>query len=487
MRLSDQTRRRLTLAIFLALGPALLASVAGLVIFRRGSGAIWREESALSARFGHPVRLAGVDYPRPEEQRFYGLSWVRPETEEAILFIPEIHSFPLEASADEPADDASAPSSATVRRRWRIPTLYMRASALPELSQWATQGVGRFGGKSAPPFSLRFDIDCAVPIADDAEFDRLVAEYQPPKRGERITPERGEPTHGFDAVNDSADAIEARIKRFSEEPEGRALERVEGSFQNSPERTSFECAFRFTSIPAMAPCRLTIARSPLSDERSVMFDTANGPFPATFLATFLPIFEAAGPSSWFTGKIESRWAADGTCRVALPEGALFRADLAPTASRMSATPLSGQVARLTFDAVTVENGVFLGRGELHLVRGALDKRFFARLTDLLSLRFQPAGALSNNFPNDAVPYDQLQIRFEFRPDGAFFQSAYPSGVIGACSGDRFSYSVFLPTDAPQSPIPYQKLLSTLDESDRTFWTPFYRDAMNHLPVEYPVE
>ena len=485
MRLSDKTRRRLTLAIFLVLGPTLLAAVAGLVFFRRGSGAVWREESALSAGFGLPVRLVRVDYVRPEERRFYGFSFVMPETEQAILFIPEIESFPVEAKAEK--KDAGAQSSSNnadsaadrAERFWRIPEIYLRASAFPELKRRATE---RTTGKTSSNFSVRFRAERITPIADDAEFDRLTAEYRPPKKRPEPRPEKN--VEQFDAVNDSADSIEERVRRFAAEPDARSLDRVEGRFSNGTLESRLECSFRFETIPAMNPTRLSIVCAKSSGEKSVAFDTAGGPFPAMFLTPFLPVFETAGPSSWFVGKMEAHCAADGISQMVMTDSALFRAALEPAAARMTATKMSGQIARLSFDEATVRDGVFLGRGEIHLVRGTLDKRFFARLADALSLGFKPGGALSNKFPNDAVPFDQLQIRFEFRPDGAVFQSAYPSGIVGAYTADDFTYTLFLPSAEPDAPISYQRLLSTLaDGGENPFWTPFYRDAMNHLPVE----
>ena len=94
-------------------------------------------------------------------------------------------------------------------------------------------------------------------------------------------------------------------------------------------------------------------------------------------------------------------------------------------------------------------------------------------------------AATNQYKNDEVPFNQLAISFDFKPEGVFFDSSYPKKIVAFFRNETAEYGVYLNENSNRNPVPYPKLVSALAMQPDVvpFWSPVYRRAINHLPVE----
>lgn len=492
MTLTEGTRRKISLAVFFLFGPVLFAALIGLLWYRRG-GSLEDERTALAACFSAEVRLAQTEYRRPGVKIYSDFALVDSESGEPFLFAPEIVStcaskkrgrFDIGSSlldGDLFGEDSRRGAAfrtmldAPPDTLWDIPILYLKKSEADSIKNL----FFRSGAKWAD-IAVDFHIG-AIKIADDEPFDQVVSHIASPSENALGPAENS--VSEFGIVDGSTEAIRGRVERFL--ADGLSIENVRGVWRKEARESIFAMCVNPLRLPETASetqwllCRNEPEANAPSRTLSV-FDTFSAPFPTALASVFVPIFRSSDESSWFSGRLIAETSGAKT-EWRVSHFALFETELATWLGPENRRRLIGRIERLAVDEATVKEGVFLGRGALTIRDGAFDKPLIVRLQKELGLLFNPSHTLTNRFADDRVGLDRLQARFEFLPNELTVGSDYPSGVIGMFKSKDFSCAVFLPTQ--NVTVPYQNILSAFSDSTLPFWTPFYRDAIQRLPVQ----
>lgn len=430
--------------------------------------------------------------------------------------------------ADSFANSFPEGGKAGRRLEWLIPDLYLKPGESESLDR-IVRGGTTLGFRSRLAADIRFRIGRIHLIREKDFFDRTVSDYRRPAKrfGAEIIAELSGTDHGFDHERSSEAAPFRQVAEFASNPNEFILEGGKGSFVHSERDSLLSLEFRPEGIAATEPARLAIFYAGTDDSktdpksvsnradreggavgegvnaedgtRSVKdsppfrlfwgFDCRYCPIPSRLAAPFVPLFQDCGDSSWLTGTMTSIPVSDfaaGTQsrRILLKDVALQNGALASLLKRVTTTRIEGNLARLVIQNGEILDGVFIGNGRIHLTKGGFHKDFLVRFQKEFGLNFEPRHTLANHFPDDMIPFDQVIFDFDFLTDGVKIHAsdASPTGTAGVYESSGFRFKFFLPTDGEKT-VSYQRLLSTLsDGSDHSFWTPFYRDALNHLPT-----
>lgn len=498
MMFNETARRRTMLAAFFFFGPLILAAIGAVVYYRSGRMSAADESSALSARFDSTVTLEKIDYRRPGSRTLGGM--LVADSGGPFLAAPEVHVrrfkssvkigaeefAPLHGSASA-ADETLSPLLANDRpgERWEIPRLAVRASRVESLSPMIGRMIAPGAAKTV---FLKIG---RIEFLDDEAFDSLI-EGDKTAEGANAAPEENEseaaaPEELAGSVDGSDAAILTRVERFARRTPMSAGP-LDGFWFAGEDESAFCLTLDFLMMAADANRPTLIVGRRINggaQEKRSVFDTFGVPFPTCAAARFFPAFQKAGADGWISGRIVGRAGGeDGAASaVELTDFSLFHAELAPLAASVTPLAMSGTINRLCVASGRIDGGVFLGSGSLGLRGVKLAKPFLVKTQEALRLLFNPPTALVNRFPDDAVPFDQLLFGFELTKEGIALSSQYPSGVIGVFQSSSGAYSLFLPTGGEKSFAPYPAILSALGEEDSPYWSPFYRNAINRLPVE----
>ena len=546
MTLGDKTRRVWAILLFVILGPAVLLTVTGIVCHRRGGGSVREEEKAIFDLFHMPAALADVEFVRPGTNSYFGLSLTSFRTGAPFLFCPEILARPAEETDSLPAavgnlsafgpkisecalslttESEPNPKSKKIdtlprRTEWLIPNLYLRQSDTESLRQWLGAENGNSPSKGG--VNLVFRVGRIHLMKGDADFDRVLADYRRPKRrfGTKTIAALTEKDRRIDHELGSEETLRRQITEFISHPTEFVLEEGEGIFLQSERGSLFAFAFRPEGMTAMEPARFVTVRSwdrgaaslPIpADGRSPAetstssslagpdstvssihslywgFDCSESPIPTPLAAVTAPVFSDCGDASWLTGiatATDTPTPEGRSRRIQLQDFTIRNVATASFLKRLTATRLEGTLHRLTIQNGEIQDGVFIGQGRFHLVHGRLSKDFLVRFQKEFALDFLPKNTLTNHFPDDMIPFTQIAFGFDLGRDGVRLHApvANRSGMAGEFKSDAFGYQFFLPPENEKT-VPYPRLLSTLsDGGENPFWTPFYRDALNHLPT-----
>lgn len=501
MTLSEKAFRRWKLAAFILFGPTVILAIGAVVWYRTGPMSALAVSNELSARFDAPAAVERVSFLRPGSQKRENVTLAENQT--PFLFAPEIFTHRADASQNEDAaflsilpkrssdsgqtaeqtalfDSVRASCADGSGQLWQIPVLYVRGSKTDAFVAL----LRRMSQLETPIDTVRFEIGRLEFLGDEA-FDRRMNAAQSATDTADSGPEGAAsvPASESTRVADGSDAaIRERVKRFIQ---GETRFPVRGVWHTKAQWTllAFSADPLHMAADSTPPTWLALSdRSEANGGTTIFFDSFGVPFPTVFAAKFLPATKIVGNESWFSGRMVTKRQGMAS-EMALTNFSLANAPLESII--MSVTPLTmtGQVNRLTIDSGKIDDGVFVGQGTLRLIDARLAKSFLVKTGDALRLVFNPPTTMVNRFENDAVLFDQLQFGFELTRQGVTLSSEYPSGVIGVFKSSSAQYALFLPTEGEKTFCPYPDVLSALGDENSPYWSPFYRNAINRLPVE----
>jgi hypothetical protein len=251
LQLYDQTRRRVALAAFFAIGIVPTVAVGTWCVMRQGPWHVWAESQRLGRQLGMDVALAGVRHPRPGVAVYEGLRLSDPETGQEVL-----RSGVLEATWTEAVDGQGRRPAIVLA----APNVEVEAAGTGRLWQLLQGNLRLQGGRP--------EIEVRVKLGEVAI-------------------------------------------RGGEHP--LALTNVEGGIGALSGGVQAVASFHVAGLTAAAPVRARLVRNrqlrPPADR--IELDTAGTPLPCPLLALAIPEAAMLGPTSRFAGSIASHQTAGG--------------------------------------------------------------------------------------------------------------------------------------------------------------------------------
>ena len=502
-------RKTTALLLFFLFGPILFLAVLGLVIYRNSGAGRADEEARLTQMFRVRATLRGTEFVRPGIQTYFGLTLCDIRTETPLLFCPEILARPL--GSDRPLGTqvtrifdelnvgqtelrslADRGETDLPGREWLIPDLYLK------VSQWRDTAPFFHGlARDFPAGGVLFRIGRVHLIPDDRLFEQIVSEYRRPRRrfGTDIIDELAAIGSGRMNTQRGEASSSDEVARYVENETESIVDDVLGIWFRA-ERDSFLLArLRFPGISATEPILLSLYQegAPADAARQTpllrwMLDTSSSPFPTRILGWFSPAMSGWGETGWMTGTICS-FPVPGEFgsqrrQTLMKNVHFYQARLETLLKKLTSTRIEGNLVRLSVTDGNIIDGVFLGKGRILLSNAQFKKDFLVRFQKEFGLEFQPANTLVNRFPDDMVPFDRVIFDYTLSKEGIAVKAADSSsdGTAGVSRSTNPQYQFSLPVSEEKT-VPYPLLLGTLAErGENRFWTSFYRDALNHLPV-----
>ncbi len=295
---------------------------------------------------------------------------------------------------------------------------------------------------------------------------------------------------------------------------------------DAPSGARLDAQFEFAKMPSALSPFVTLEARREPRRSRIEVDAVDAPIPGAFAARFFPVFGVSTDASWFVGRIvatdspnfgleffgESAFSASfGRSEAAASNGNADKApfliapervwttrltdfhfrelDVATLTEKLDLPRFTGMITDFCVENGAVRRGVFLGRGALKIEKGTLPQEVLSRACATGQLETTPSSALSLRFADDAVPFAEFETLFETRRDGIALDSKYKNKIVAYYRGSNVQYGVFLPKSVAGRVVPYSKPIGALlgARDVGAFWSPLFREALNHLPIETPRE
>ena len=370
--LSDKTRRRITLGLFVVLCVSPTVIVAAWGISRQLPWHVRGEAQRLGWQLGMKVSLAAVHHPRPGVVRYEGLVLANPETGQEV-----VRCRVLEA-AWESAGDGRGPGAARL----------MLSATEPEVEAAALDEVRLL-------------------------VDRVLAGRAGPwDAGVRLT-------------------AESLLIRSGQSPQ--TLTDLKCSIESLPEGTLAKLDFRLPGQSAPKPAWVYLGRyrqqaAPVS---VVGLDTGPSALPCSVLALVVEGLATLGPQSAFRGGIDGRETADGWEVVA--SGQFEEVELERlVAERLPSYQLSGKAQITIEQAVLLDGRLQKARGTLIGGPGEANAALLDAAVQRLGLTRSPdLGSFDR-----AIHYDLLAAEFLLDGEGLRMRGLCDEGRRGTILAGR---------------------------------------------------
>lgn len=423
-RLSDSTRRLVTLALFVLLCAGPMVTFSALGVWRRLPGRIESEQRRLSLLLGQPVKLQSLRHLSPSAVLYEGLEIHDPETAAVLVRCDRLRVARQSSSLDE--------SGKLVGPRLRLTAGQLAIGAESMRSLW--------------------------PL-----MERLLQRRM------------GEGPPQIDLVAESV-AISGAEAVFP-------LKQVRSRVTLRSEASQIELGLRVEGYETPKPVYLRIVRnrqlSPPVDGFDVF--TGEGPLPCALFAAVFPVFGGLGKGARFQGYLVANRAADGWEGEVL--GQLQNVDLKELVGRRFPHEMSGaglmELERVRFRAGRVVSA----QGAFHASNGRIGRSLINALRSQLQLQGDFAGSGSGSL----VPYEELGLRFYFDAGGVCIWgdcSSPPDGTMIVYGYGQRLLQPAEPERAQRLPAAIAALAATGEEelflSARTAW------LMERLPLGAPI-
>jgi len=501
--LRDRTRRLFLVALFLILGPLATAVLIGRIISRMERYAVPGEEEKLSKLLNQPVQIRGIKYQSPYRRLYRHISLSDRDSGQVALFCPQLEvqwlsykkfrdewaqRFPNEKSVLHFTNNPRQQELPRFSRilYLKIPQLHLRI----EEAAFVQELLKKFPGLDSSTMIL-FDIG-QLKLCQETELTQIIQEtaqasppLDVPGDFETFTEPSGITNQDekflvtdLAPVNVQNWIVNYDIDRPS------FLRRITGFLTRFENTGVLNSSFYFNRIETTEPVHF-IWEKQENHPAQFYLDAKYSPFPCSFATLFNPIFQLTNRESWFTGVLTTESTGQNSIRYNINEFHLYRCDLTPLVRQVTTSKITGTVIDLFFENATIENGVFCGNGSVRLVKGSIARNLLLRFQEEFQLEITPSTTLFQQFDNNNVPFDDLEVRFVMSDEGIQFYSKYPSRIIAVYQQSNFAYRFFLPESQIGKTIPYPRLITALGNpaSAAPFWTPLYRNAINHLPVK----
>lgn len=295
---------------------------------------------------------------------------------------------------------------------------------------------------------------------------------------------------------------------------------------DSPSGSRLDAQFQFAKTPSGRPAFVSLAARREPKRSRFEVDAVRAPIPGAFAARFFPIFGVSTDASWFVGRVVATDSSDfgaeffgasafsaspvspnvGATAGNADEAPFLTApervwtarlndfhfrelDVATLTEKLDLPRFTGTITDFSVENGAIRRGVFLGKGALKIEKGTLPQEVLSRACATGQLETTPSSALSLRFVDDAVPFAEFETLFETRRDGIALDSKYKNKIVAYYRGSNVQYGVFLPKSVAGRVVPYSKPIAALlgARDVGAFWSPLFREALNHLPIETPRE
>lgn len=368
-RLSDSTRRLVTLTLFVLLCAAPTGILSAWGLWRRLPGRIEGEEHRLSLLLGQPVRLRSMRHLSPSAMLYEGLEILDPESGAALVRCDRLRMAWESDFRDTGGNLVGA------RLRLAAGQLVIDGKSVGDLWPMTERLLQRRISGSPPRIDLAAE---SVSLA------------------------------GAEAVF--------------------PLKQVRSRVTLGAETSQLEIGLRMEGCETPKPVYLRIVRnrqlSPPVDGFDVF--TGEGPLPCSLFATALPVFRGLGAAARFQGYLVANRTPEGWEGEVL--GQVDQVDLKELVSRRFPHEMTG-AGRLDLDRVRFRAGrIVSAQGAFHARRGRIGRSLINALRSQLQLQGDFAGNGAGSF----VPYEDLGLRFYFDAAGVRIWgdcSSPPAGTI----------------------------------------------------------
>ena len=519
--------------MFVILGPTALFLACGVLYWQRTPRAVAREGIEISQNLRYDVSFERSERVRPNVHRFVNVDIRSRESDEEILFCPEIykvvlsdlkllHSFAVSfdnrgrntntnerenvqgANSDNFAQqntlcasfsDVVCDSFDRIKSYTLIvlPHVFYRSSQANEITEALTDRLLRVVGDSSVD-SDRTTILCFVadeilllPEDDHETIEKAKSDIPSLRSKQELigsfrsaifqTP-RG-------SIGVTKTKTQNETAAFATEPP--KFEKFRALHFNSPMLARTDALFELQKISAPAPYYASVVSDKLEGNSWIEYDSSLSPTPGSLATHFVPIMSFLTSKGWFTGKtlfqssINSK--KDGWT-TQLEDFRLCGCELSEICSRFSLPTFTGEVADLTISSGQICDGIFSGEGSIRVLEGTIPYEVIERLHSIQMLKVSPPQTMQLRFINDATPFDEFELKFSFNENGVVFDSKYQYKIIAFYKEGTIKYGLFLPEETAGKRIPYATPLTALFDSqnESSFWNPLVRNALNHLPI-----
>ena len=532
--LREKTRRFWTSVLFVILGPVALCVTCGVLYWQRTPQVSALTENRFSLSLNYGVSLGRRERVRPGVQRFVDVKIQSRETNETILFCPEIYRVVLSdfnllysfatsfdkrgRNTDE--DELNAVSyinqeeftnqienhekfSEVIRDSFPqlksfvlivLPQVFYKSSQSTEITDALTDRLIRSIDNDSAT-SSRSTILCVVAeeikFLEESDFETVCSTKDDnlPLRSnqELIGVFR---TAVFQTQRGSAvcnTEVQKRNEILTFAAESPTLEKFRALCFNSQKYARIDALFELRKISAPVPYYASIFKDKINKAAILEFDTSRYPTPGVFASLFVPFFNILDTQGWLTGRVifksgcyspNTRWTA------VLDDFHLCCCDLENICERFYLPAFTGEISDLTVLKGQICDGVFRGEGSIRILEGSIPFKVIEKFHAKNLLNVSPQQTMKLRFINDATPFNELELLFSFDEDGVTLDSNYRNKIIAFYEKDTIKYGFFLTEEAAGKRAPYSEPLTALfdSEDERSYWNPLVRNAINHLPI-----
>ena len=519
--------------LFIVLGPIALCLACGVLYWQRTPRAAAIAGTGFSQNLRYDVSLERNERVRPGVQRFVNVQVESRESNEEILFCPEIykitfsdlkllHSFAASfdnrgrSSEDNKQDEVQGTSESDLKgqnnRRESfsdvvydsidqlksytlvvLPRVFYRSSKATEITEALTDRL-RPVVADDDVNSEQASVICVVAdeilLLSENDYETFCeTENDVPSlrsKHELIGAFRSaifQTPRGFVGITEDKTQNEAIA--FSTEPP--KLEKFRALHFNSQKFARTDVLFELSKISAPVPYYASFFRDKNEDLSRIEYDSSRCPTPGSLAAQVVPSLNFLTPRGWFAGKTTFQSVANqknGGWTARLEDFHLHGCRVEDVCSRFSLPSFTGEVSDLTVSEGQICDGIFRGKGSVRVFGGTIPIKVVERLCSIKMLKVSPSQTMKLRFINDAAPFDELDMQFSFDENGVMFDSNYSSKIIAYYENDSVRYGLFLPEEIAGKRVPYAAPITALFDSqnERSFWNPLVRNALNHLPI-----
>lgn len=370
-QLYDQTRRRISLTLFVLLAIAPTAGVIGYALWLHTSAHLRSEEERLGQRLGFRVSLKSVRHLTPARSVLEGVELADYETGRTVLSCARVECL-LQSATDA------------------------RGNPQPSLVIAASDGV------------LDWVSSAEVWIALDRFLSRR--------------------TGGGDA--DVAVSLPQLVLQSEGRPQ--TVRDVQVRFRSDPAESSADLSFRLAQADASGPVRFCVGRSRKSQPplTGFVFDTGTNAVPGTLLPASFNVPGLLGPECLLQGCIQARRIDQGWSGWA--KGQLWKVDLDRLVSGRFPHTLRGS-SQMEIGLEFSEGRVRDLSGKLYAVGGKISGSLLEAA--VLRLGLEKTTGPDPISPNALIPFDELTLAFQIDEQGLRIGGKTATGqILGGPSG-----------------------------------------------------
>lgn len=404
-----------------------------------------------------------------------------------------------------------------------IPTAFCKKSQILDIKNdfynLFHQITNNIGNSSNPTLLCCFAIG-ELRLLNDQEYEFIQEDVcdQPRKNNRELAAffneKKTTSKHGLSVPITKANTqldVETMIRSF--EIASPILEKCVALYIDQKDQKRVDVIFELKNISNCSPYYFCFESFPQQSTKRLEFNSQSAPTPTSFAELFIPFFKAFGPTCWFSGKIEvESFSSENVFFTACnnntetqvkqsSEETLNQSSIIPywnarlndfhlcnckldvLSKHIKLPNFTGNITDLTVLSGIINQGVFEGSGKLEIKNGTIPKSVLKNFSDNKYWEIIPSQTLNYHFINDEIPFNEFELSFNTTKTGITFDSNYRNKIIACYENGSTQYGIFLSEVNTGNMIPYFQILKALTNSETdTFWSPLFKNAINHLPM-----